>query len=230
MTETTTTKAQATYTYLVRNAQGDIVGSRTSATMAYTHAVLVTNKTGAKVMSWHLTQAAATREQRSRWAKTGKVVAVEAHQGAKATVLARLAKAAQADAADKADVAKATKAATKAPAKATKAPAKAATKEAPATKLHQSKGVAQGAVLEVGGVAHPGLDWQARMDAKGWNHMVTAEAMGVAPMTLGRVARAQASPSVALTVKFAKAMGVAPTTLWKAVADFDLAVALEASK
>lgn len=223
MTETTTTKAQATYTYLVRNAQGEVVASRTTATMAYTHAVLVTNKTGAKVTSWHLTQAAAAKEQRSRWAKTGKVVAVEAHQGAKATVLARLAKAAQADAADKADVAKATKAATK-------APAKAATKEAPAPKLHQSKGVAQGAVLEVGGVAHPGLDWQARMDAKGWNHMVTAEAMGVAPMTLGRVARAQASPSVALTVKFAKAMGVAPATLWKAVADFDLAVALEASK
>lgn len=127
-----------------------------------------------------------------------------------------------------AELAKAARAAAKAQANGegtttkAKAPAKAAEPKA--------KTPAKGAVLEVGGVAHPGLRWQSMMDAKGWLHMEAATRMGVAPMTVGRIARCQGVPTASLTVKFAKALDADARTLWADVAAFELAAALAEAK
>lgn len=77
-------------TYVARTAltvPATDTNTRTSGTMAYSHAVVGT-KDGA-AYTWHLTEAAARKAAQGRTGVT--VVAVEAHQGGKATVLRRLA-------------------------------------------------------------------------------------------------------------------------------------------
>jgi hypothetical protein len=147
-------------TYIAKH-DGAVVGSRASESMSYTHAVLVIDKQGPGIVSWHLTKAAATKAANGAKAvgRTVSVVPVEKHAGAKATVLAKLAKAeeerATAEVADRMAKVRAAKTAKAAPklvakpsaallaaleeekgqkAKADKAPAKAAPRKAtPAT-------------------------------------------------------------------------------------------------
>jgi hypothetical protein len=81
----------STTTFIARH-NGQIVGTRTSATMAYTHALVLTDGEPG-VRSWHLTEDAARKAAASL--SHAVVVPVEAHEGSKATVLKRLAKAEQ---------------------------------------------------------------------------------------------------------------------------------------
>jgi hypothetical protein len=96
-------------TFITRGDQGQIIGDRTSPTMAYTHAVVTKSAEGVQgVYSWHTTAELARQAAQGYAANanigtaatgtTYTVFACESHPGSKAAVLKRLAKEAEAEA------------------------------------------------------------------------------------------------------------------------------------
>jgi len=215
----------STTTYVVATKTG--YDMRTSGTMHYTHAVV----TGDVARTWHLTEAAARKAAQK---DGGTVTPVEAHQGSKAAVAKRLAAKAEVEAPKKAPAKKAPakKAATGklpvfeeltkgllAPAK--KAPAKEApVKVAPAKEPKvASSSAPQG---------HPGHTWLRLMVQKGTSQTQTANAMGVAPMTLNRLVNGHGIPTAKVTVAFARAVDADVEQVWAEVAAYELRLALDA--
>lgn len=208
----------STTTYIIRT-NGQVTDSRASATMSYTHA-RVDSK--GKAHTWHTAKANATKAQRSG-DKGLQVVAVEAHEGGKATVLKRLAKLeelAHPVEQPKADKRTAAKKATAKKATAPKATPKA--EEAPAWTASTKK------LPKATKVAHPVVDWRARIDAAGTNRRQVALAMGIAPMSFYRLLDGDPKviPSAKMTAAFARAMGADVYELWTAVCDYELAEVL----
>lgn len=110
-------------------------------------------------------------------------------------------------------------AAKKAPAKAAKAPAKAAAKKA---------GAADPVLVTKSGVQHPGPLWLKAMTDAGLSQTACANEMGVAPMTLNRLVNGHGIPTARVTVAFAKATKANVKKVWQQVADFELALVLDA--
>jgi plasmid maintenance system antidote protein VapI len=123
---------------------------------------------------------------------------------------------------------------TKAPAKTTtanattKAPAKTTAKAPAAKKETAPKPPAkQGQMVTKTGVKHPGTYWLAAMEKANLSQTATANAMGVAPMTLNRLINGHGIPTAKVTILFAEATGSDVKELWTQVSDWELALAQE---
>lgn len=217
-------------TFVIRDAKGTVTDSRTTDSMGYTHAVVRTSD--GIGLTWHTSEANARKALAGRKDTKGlEVQPVEGHQGTKATVLRRLAAHPLADPVStkpalevveggkgKAASTKGRKAGTKT---ASKAKASTAKTPAPAKKTTPP-------VSAVKGVQHPGAVFLALMEKAGTSQTKTANAMGVAPMTLNRLCNGHGIPTAKVTVAFAKAVNADPREVWAAVAEYELALALAA--
>lgn len=210
--------ASKTTTYVARinNAKG--FETRASDTARYTH-VTVSGEAGNEgVFQWHKTEATAHKVARSN--PGVRVVPVETYEGTKATVEKRLTESAPMTTDELADVIEKVQAEAK-PAK--KAPAK---KEAAPKK--ERPAAAQGTMKTKSGVQHPGALWVKLLEEKELSQTKTAQTMGVAPMTLNRLINGHGIPTAKVTIAFARATDSDVKELWQQVADFELALALEA--
>jgi plasmid maintenance system antidote protein VapI len=225
----------ASTTYVARTANG--YDTRSSDTMAYTHALLTTDDDGTNegALSWHKSEANAHSAMRTatKWNK-GKmrVVPVEVHQGGKAAVERKL----------KAEATSTVSAAAKAPAKkvTAKAPAKKATKAAPAKKAAATKKAAKAPAkkaaakttgsLAKGTPVHPAAGWLDILADKGMSGAAAARDMGIAPMTLNRLLNGHGIPTANICVRFARVAGLDVQQVWGEVAAYELALAQAALK
>lgn len=78
------------------------------------------------------------------------------------------------------------------------------------------------------GVPHPCTEWTALIAKAGLTQTGCAKAMGVAPMTMSRLMRGHGIPTANITIKFCEATGANLTKTWRHVADYELALALDA--
>jgi plasmid maintenance system antidote protein VapI len=229
----TTTSTSKTTTFVVLNQDGTVLDSRSTDSMGYTHAVV--GKDGA--YTWHTSEANARKALQARKGDTKglSVQPVVGHQGTKATVLRRLAAEEAARKAEgsskpalevveggKGKKAAGTKAKTPAKSKAA-SKAKASTSKAAAPVKKTTPPASA-----VKGVQHPGAVFLALMEKAGTSQTKTANAMGVAPMTLNRLCNGHGLPTAKVTVAFAKAVDADPREVWSAVCEYELALALAA--
>lgn len=77
---------------------------------------------------------------------------------------------------------------------------------------------------------HPGVAWREALEAKGLTQRATAKRMGVSGTTLNRIFAGHGIPTARVTVAFAKAIGTDCDPLWRAVSDYELALALTRRK
>lgn len=87
---------------------------------------------------------------------------------------------------------------------------------------------ARRALEEATGPVHPGVRWLVLLDDSGLTQGEAARQMGVSPMTLSRYVNGQGIPTARVVVEFARVVGADVRVLWQEVADYELAVALEA--